>query len=167
MSSEDFQLSDNEPFDNSIIKRDFLKIYHQQGAQLNQSDQNVEFILGENNNYHQVGNSYLEVDITVRREDNANFTNNSPISFTNNAFAYCFKEAPLGVTSGSDLEHNKYVGQVSTLMRVLSSKDGDLLSQFDNINDGNGNADFNSISLKKMLIDNLDVVGQEVNKGKI
>ena len=167
MSLEDFQLLDNEPFDNSIIKKDFLKIYHQQGAQLNQSDQNIEFIFGENNNYHQVGNSYLEFDITVRREDNANFTNNSAIRLTNNAFAYCFKEARLGITSGSDLEHNKYVGQVSTIMRVLFSKDGDLLSQFDNINEGNGNADFNSTSLKKMLIDNHDIVGQEVNKGKI
>ena len=57
MSSEDFQLLDNEPFDNSIIKRDFLKKYHQQGAQLNYSDQNIEFIFGNNNNYHQIGNS--------------------------------------------------------------------------------------------------------------
>ena len=32
MSLEDFQLLDNEPFDNSIIKRDFTIIYHQQGA---------------------------------------------------------------------------------------------------------------------------------------
>ena len=42
MSLEDFQLLDNEPFDNSIIERDFLKIYNQQGAQLNQSDQNID-----------------------------------------------------------------------------------------------------------------------------
>ena len=166
MSLEDFQLLDNEPFDNSIIKRDFLKIYHQQGAQLNQSDQNIEIIFGKNNNYHQVGNSYLEFDITVRREDDANFTNNSHIRLTNNAFAYCFKEARLGVTSGSDLEHVKYVGQVSTIMTVLFSKDSDLLSEFDNINEGNGDADFSSTSLKKMLIDNHDFVGQEVNKGK-
>ena len=47
MSFEDFQLLDNEPFDNSIIKRDFSKIYHQQGALLNDPDQNVEFIFGE------------------------------------------------------------------------------------------------------------------------
>ena len=93
---------DDEPFDNSIIRRDFLKIYHQQGALLNQSDQNVEFIFGENNIYHQVGNSYLEFGITIRRADNANFTNNSSIRLTNNAFAYCLKEARLGVTSGSD-----------------------------------------------------------------
>ena len=87
MSLEDFQLLDNEPFDNSIIKRDFLKIYHQQGAQLNNSDQNNEFIFGNNTNYHQIGNSYLEFDITVRREDNANFTDISPICMNNNAFA--------------------------------------------------------------------------------
>ena len=163
MSLEDFQLLDNEPFDNSIIKRDFLKNYPQQGAQLNQSDQNIEFIFGENNNYHQVGNSYLEFDITVRREDNDNFTDNSRIRLTNNAFAYCFKEASLGVTTGSDLEHNKYVGPISTVMRVLTSKDGDLLSQFDNINEGNGDADFDSTSLRRMLINNHDLA----NKGKI
>ena len=149
MSLEDFPLLDNTPFDSSIINRDFLKIYHQQGAQLNQSDQNVEFIFGEINNYHQVGKSYLEFDITVRKEDNANFTNISRIRLTNNAFAYCFKEAWLGVTSVSDLEHNKYVGQVSTTMRVLFSKDGDLLSQFDNINEGISDADFDSTSLKQ------------------
>ena len=44
MSLEDFQLLDNEPIDNSVIKRDFTKIYHRQGDQLNQSDQNIEFI---------------------------------------------------------------------------------------------------------------------------
>ena len=166
MSIEDFELLDNEPFDNSIIKREILKIYHQQGAQLNQSDQNVEFIFGENNNFHQIGTSYLEFDITVRREDNANFTNNSRIRLANK-LAYCFKEARLGVTSGSDLEHNKYVGQVSTIMRVLFSKDGDLLSQFDSINEGNGDADFDSTPLKKMFTDNHNTPGQDVNKGKI
>ena len=167
MSIDDFQLLDNQPFDNSIIKRDFIKFYHQQGAQLNQSDQNIEFFFGENNNYHQVGNSYLEFDITVRREDNANFGNNSRIRLSNNAFAYCLKEARLSVTSGSDLEHNEYVGQVSTIMRVLFSKGSDLLSQFDNNNEGNGDADFDSTSLKKMLIDKHNIVGQEVNKGKL
>ena len=60
MSLEDFQLLDNEPFDNSIIKRDFLKVYHEEGAQLIDPDQNIKFIFGENNNYHQVGNAYLE-----------------------------------------------------------------------------------------------------------
>ena len=30
MSLKDFQLIDNEPIDNSIIKRDFKKIYHRQ-----------------------------------------------------------------------------------------------------------------------------------------
>ena len=95
MSLEDFQLLDNEPFDKFIIKRDFLKIYHQQGAQLNQSDQHIEFNFGENQIYHQIGNSYTEFDITVRREDNAFFTDNSPIRLTNNAFAYCFKGSSL------------------------------------------------------------------------
>ena len=56
------------------------------------------------------------------------------ILFVNNAFAFCFKEARLSTTIGSDIEHNKFCGQVSTIMKVMSNKEGDLLSQFDNIN---------------------------------
>ena len=135
MSLEDFQLLDNEPLDNSVIKRDFTKIYHRQGDQLNQSDQNIEFIFGENNNYHQIGNAYLQFDITVRKDDNTNFHNDDAIRLVNNRFAFCFKEGRLSTSLGTDIEHNKFCPQVSTIMRVISNKDGDLLSQFDNINE--------------------------------
>ena len=172
MSLEDFQLLDTEPFDNSIIKRDFIKIYRQQGAQLNQSDQNIEFIFGENINYHQIGNGYLEYNITVRKHDTTNFHIEDPIRLVNNVYAFCFKEARLSTNVGSDIEHKKFCGQVSTIMKVLSNKDDDLLSQFGNINE-------NDIPLlerladiptqirdtphQKMLIDN----HTDANKGKI
>ena len=135
MSLEDFQLLDNEPLDNSVIKRDFTKIYHRQGDQLNQSDQNIEFIFGENNNYHQIGNAYLELNITVRKNDDTNFHHEDPVRLVNNGFAFCFKEARLSTSIGSDIEINKFCGQISTIMRAISNKDGDLLSQFDNINE--------------------------------
>ena len=172
MSLEDFQLLDNEPFDNSIIKRDFLKVYHEQGAQLNDADQNIEFIFGENNNFHQIGNVHLEFDITIRQvvaaPANPNFANNAPIRLTNNGFAYVFQEARLSTTT-TDLEHNKYVDQISTIMRLVSSRDGDLLSQLDNINEeisANEAAtsdNFRSTSLHKMLITN----HEPANRGKI
>ena len=124
MSLEDFQLIDNEPIDNSIIKRDYTKVYHQQGANLNDSNQNVEFIFGENNNYHQTGNAYLEFDITIRKVVTApadsKFANADQIRLINNAFAYCFTQATLSTTGGMDLEDIKYVGQVSTIMRLLT-----------------------------------------------
>ena len=136
MSLENFQLLDNEPLDNSIIKRDFTKIYHRQGDQINQSDQSIEFIFRENNNYHQIGNAYLEFNITVgKMMIDTNFHREDPVRLVNNGFAFCFKEARLGTTIGSDIEHNKFCGQVSTIMRAISNKDGDLLSQFDNINE--------------------------------
>ena len=135
MSLEDFQLLDNEQFDISIIKRDFIKIYHQQGAQLNQSDQNIEFIFGENNNYHQIGNGYLEFNTTVRKNDTTSFHNEDPTRLVNNGFAFCFKEALLSTNIGSDIEHNKFCGQVSTIVKVISNKDDDLFSQFSNINE--------------------------------
>ena len=129
MSLEDFELLDNEPIDNSIVKRDYTKVYHQQGANLNNSNQSVDFIFGENNNYNQIGNAYLEFDITVRKvvvaPADPNFANADQIRLINNAFAYCFTQAALGTTGGGDLEDVKYVGQVSTIMRLLTSKDGD------------------------------------------
>ena len=135
MSFEDFQLIDNEPIDNSIVKRDYTKVYHQQGANLNDSNENVEFTFAENNNYHQIGNGYLEFDITIRKvveiPNNPNFINTDQIRLINYAFAYCFTQATLSTTGGMDLEDIKYVGQVSTIMRLIKSKDSDLSSYFD------------------------------------
>ena len=112
MSLQDFQIIDNEPIDNSIIKRDFLEVYHQQGAQLHPSDQNIEFFFSENNNYHQIGNGYSEFDITVQKIILQIFitSNENPIRLINNGFAFCFKEARLSTSIGSDIEHNKFWG---------------------------------------------------------
>ena len=131
MSLEIFQLLDKEPFDNSIKKRDYLKVYHQQWAQLNQSNQNSHFIFGENNIYHQKGNAFLKFDITVLKNDATNFHKDDSIRLLKNAFAFCFQETRLTTTMGSDIENNKLCGQVSTNMKVISNKDGDLSSQFD------------------------------------
>ena len=112
MSLEDFQLLDNEPPDNSIIKRDFTKNYNPQGAQTNQSDRNIEPIFGENNIYHQKGNGYLEFNITKRKNDTTNFHHEDPIRLVNNGYAFCFKEARLSTSIGSNIEHNKFCGQI-------------------------------------------------------
>ena len=147
-----------------------MKVYHQQGAQLNDPDQNIEFIFGDNNNYHQIGNSYLQFDILVRPERAADaFDENSPIRLVNNAFAHCFKEGVINTTGGMEIENIKFIGQVSTIMRSLTSKDGNLLSQFDNINEKIGadenatNTIIQNTSLHKMLINNHD----DPNRGKI
>jgi len=79
---------------------------------------------------------------------------------TNNAFAYVFKEARLSTTSGSDLEHNNFVGQLSTIMRDLTSKDGGLLSHFDKINESQ--AEIINTSPKHHLVNNV-----AANKWKI
>ena len=100
------------------MKRDHSKVYHQQGAQLTQSNQNIDFIFGDNNNYHQIGNAYLEFDITVQKNDTANFHNDDPIRSVNIASAFCLKEVPSSTAIGSDIEHNKFSGQVSTIVKV-------------------------------------------------
>ena len=160
MSLEDFQLIDNEPIDNSIVKRDYTKEYHNQGAILNDSNQNVEFIFGENNNYHQIGNDCLEFDITVRNTAGI-FINATVIRLPYNAFAFCFKEGTLNTTGGMDIEVNKNNGPVSTNKRLLKFEDGDLSPYFDK--NGESVSD-NDNPLKQILINNHAV---EVTKGKI
>ena len=120
MSFEEFQFLDNESIDNSIIKRDFTKIYHRQGDQLNQSDQNIEFMFGESFIYHQIGNSCLEFNITVLKNDDTYFHYDDPVRLVINGFAFCFKEARLGTTIGGYIEINNCCGQVSTILRVMS-----------------------------------------------
>ena len=172
MSLEDFRLLDNEPFNNSIIKRNFTKIYQHHGAQLNQSDQNIDFIFGGNNNHHQIGNGYLEFNITLRKIDTTNFLIEDPIRLVNNGFAFCFKEARLSTTIGSDIEHNTFCGQVSTIVKVISNKDDDLLSQFGNIKENDNPLlerlvdlppQIRSTQHQQMLIDD----HTDPNKGKI
>ena len=160
MSLEVFQILDIEPIDNSIIKRESTKVYHQSGANLKNSNQNIDFIFGENNNYHQIGNAYPEFDITIWNPA-ANFTDASVIRLVNNAFAFCFKQNVLATTGGMDLEDIKYVGQVSTIMRLITSKEIDLSSCFDKnaetpLNDNN--------PLKQILIKKF---ADEFKKGKI
>ena len=65
MSAEDFQLIDDSKIDDSIIKRDFIKTYHQHGAEVNDENQNIKFYFEENLNYIQIGSSYLEIDIEI------------------------------------------------------------------------------------------------------
>ena len=149
MSLEDFHLEDNETIDNSFIKRDFLKFYHQQAANINDSYQNKDFTFGEKNNYHQIGNAYLQYELTIEKDvavaADRVLVNGDAIRLVNIAFAYSFKEALLATTGGSDIEYNKYVGQVSIILRVLTFKDGDLLSHFDKIDESEAEIENNSI----------------------
>ena len=127
---------------------------------MNDPDQNVEFIFGEKINYHQIGNSYLEFDITIR-DTAGNFTDASNIRLINNCFAYCFQEGTLSRTGGSDLEHNKHASQVSTILQLLTSKNSYLSSCFDK----NGEKELNDNNPWKQILINNHAI--EANKGKI
>ena len=121
-------------------------MYFQHGAQINQESQNIDIIFGEKNNNHQIGNVDLEFDVTVGKNDTTKFHYNDPIPLVNNALAFSFKEARLSTTIGSDIEHNKFCGPISSFMRVISNRDGDFLSEFDNFNE-------NDISVLERLAD--------------
>ena len=73
-----------------------------------------------------------------------------------------FQGAHLSTTGGSDVEHNKYLGKVSTIRRALTSNDGVLLSHFVEIDESE--AEIENTSLYHHLINNHDLVA---NKRKI
>ena len=62
----------------------------------------------------------------------------------------------------SDIERNSHVGQVSTIMRALTSKDAELLSHFEKTDESE--TEIENTSLHHHLINNHDVAS---NKGKI
>ena len=163
MSLEGFQLIDNEPIGKSIINEKFSEIYHQKGAQLKDQIHKTQFIFGENNNHHYVGNSYLNFTIPVRHPL-AGFNINAEKRLVNIGDAFCFDQLTISVTGGMEIEHVKNLGQVSTIMRSLTSNDGDLLSYFDNINDTDENASMHNNSINDRLINSH---GEPVNRGRI
>ena len=123
MSAEDFQLIDDEKIDDSIIKRDFIKIYHQSGANIDAENSQIRFYFGENHNFIQVGNGYLEFDIRVRRDGGPfrvpvnDGDPNDIIRLVNNAFADTIHDAGITTSAGVEIEQSKYVGPISTIMR--------------------------------------------------
>ena len=130
MSLEEFQLLDDTSVETSIIKRAYMKLYHQQGAEVKISNQSIEKTFGEKNNYQRRGNACLEFDITLRKNRN-NFDNldgddktNEPIRLVNNAFAYFFSIVTLCTTGGEEIEVNKHFGHIPTTMRFLTNKRG-------------------------------------------
>ena len=165
MSAEVFQLIDTEKIDDSIIKRGFIKVYHQSGANVDAEISQIKFYFGENHNFVQVGNGYLEFDIRIRRDDGNPFTivapGNDIIRLVNNAFAYTIHGARISTSAGVDIEQNKYVGPISNMMRLVTEKDGDLSTYFDIINESDNGID--NSSLKKFLINN----HTEANRGLI
>ena len=52
-------------FDNSNIKGNFLKFYHQQATNSTDSDQIFEFTYEEINIKHQIGNMYPQYEMTL------------------------------------------------------------------------------------------------------
>ena len=118
----------------------------------------MEFIFGEKNNYHQIGNAYIQYEMTKEKDGavaaNRVLVDANVIRLVNYAFAYCFKEARVSTTVGSDIGRNKYNGQVSTIMIALTSKIGDIISHFDEIVESEA---------ENCFINNHDVAA---NKGK-
>ena len=79
-----------------------------------------------------------------------------------NGLAYIFQEGRLSTAAGTEIEHKKNLGNVSTTMRLLTQKVGDLSSYFDKFDETEGG--INNSTLKHLLIDSHT---NDDNKGTI
>ena len=68
----------------------------------------------------------------------------------------------MSITGGSDIEQNKDVGEVSTIMGALKSKIGALSSHFDKID--YSEAQIKNTSISHLVLSNHDI---PANKGKV
>ena len=135
---EDFQLLDGTTIDTSLFKRDQVKVYHQHGAQINDQNQGINLVFGENNDYHQISTGYFKNDITLRKNscdinNIADGTAGDPIRKTIIAFAYAFSIPTLSTTRGEEKEQNNHVGKVAAIRRLSTTKGLVLISHFDRI----------------------------------
>ena len=107
----------------------------------------------------------MEIHIRIKRADGNAFTivapENDIIRLVNNAFAYTFHDARISTSAGVEIEQNKFWGPISTIMRLITQKDGNLSTYFD-INDERGTG-INDSSIKQTLIIN----HTEANRGLI
>ena len=74
------------------------------------------------------------------------------VKLVNNAFAYTIHDARTSSSSGVEIEQNKLVGPVSTIMSLVTQRDGDLSTYFDIIDESEG--EIENPSLKQILIKN-------------
>ena len=134
MIVEVFELITNTTIIASIIKRDFARIYHQNVAQVDDWNQIIKFFFGENLKYIQIGKLSPDIEIVVKKADRPTFTDADGIRYANTDFGYVFQDATVSTSNGTMIEQNKNVGPFSTIMRLLTHKDGDLLTSLDKIN---------------------------------
>ena len=104
----------------------------------------------------QVRNGYLEFDMKIRKADYTSFTvaddnTNEVVRLVKNAFAYTIHDPRISTSSAVEFEQSKVVGPISTFMRLVTLKDGDLSTYFDIIDESETGIDNSS---KKAVINN-------------
>ena len=134
MSAEGFQILNKEKNDIWIIERDFLKLYHQHGANVNEKNQSIIFFFGKNFDYTQLGTGYCQFEIRVRNADKSNFIVADPhtnefIRLVTNAFAVTTQDTRISTSSGR--KQNNFVGPISRIMKLSMHRGVDLSTYFD------------------------------------
>ena len=124
-----------------IIKRGSFKIYHPQGANTNGLDRKIDSNFGKTDNFTQTGNAFIQVELILKKNGGYfEVGNTNTLRLINNALADPFKEATIITNGGSGTDRKKIYGPVFTIMRVLTSEDGDSFIMLDDFDGDNNNS---------------------------
>ena len=90
---------------------------------------------------------------------------NELIRLVFNAFAYIIHDARKSTSAGVEIEQNKYVGPISTIMRLITEKDSGLSTYFDKFDESENG--INNSSLKQILNNNHTDANKRVSRGHL
>ena len=112
---------------------------------------------------------YLQFDKKIRKDENSNFSITAPghyvVRLVKNAFAYTLYDARIYTSAGIETEQNKFVGLISTIMRLITQNDGGLSTYFDIIDESEARID--NSSLKQTLINNHTTDNRGIIRGHL
>ena len=160
MNSDNYQLLDDTRNKNLTVKRDFAEICHRKNVpkNSNESGKIIDIFFVEKPN-QQFGNENLQFDMKSKNGDYFEADSHESIRLVKIELGRMFKEAYFFTTGGTDMESNNFVGQVSTIMRVLTSKTRDSSSYFAKNNENN-----NKHTSSKEMINEIHVTQADKRK---
>ena len=131
---------------------------------------NSKLFFGENLKNIQIGNAYLEFVLKIGKVNDETFIlaenkANEVIGLVIIAFDFTIHDARISKSANTEVEQNKFVGPVSSILKVVTRRVGDLSTYFDKFDEIELGC--KSPSLKQLLINNQKQGRRSVIRGQL
>ena len=104
--------------DNSIDKYEDIEYEPVAGTNLNSSGADIRLTIETQDIFTHPSKSFLIIEGELKKNDNNRYTDNDPISLTNNGIMHLFKRIRYDL-SGQEIESLLHPGQATTMLGLL------------------------------------------------